>query len=584
MTYLGSNLSETEKQEIGQVIRKNKDLFAWRPTDMPGIDPNFLCHKLSVCREAKPIAQRKRKAGEERKKAIEEEVSKLIDAGFIREVQYTTWLANVVMVRKPNDKWRICTDYTDLNKACPKDAYPLLNIDRLVNGAACHQFLTFLDAYSGYNQIRMHPRDEEKTTFVTESANYCYQVMPFGLKNVGATYQRLMDRIFHKQIGKNLEVYVDDMVVKSPNLVNHTADLAEVFQALRKHRMRLNPDKCVFGVSGGKFLGFMLSNRGIEVNPDKCHTILDMRSPTNIKEVQRLSGQLTSLSRFLPCMAEIAKPILNLLKKADRFKWTDECEAAFQHFKGQLGTPPVLSKPILGSNLIIYLAVSNDAVSAVMIQERLLRAGYYWPTLKTDCAEYVKKCKQCQQHGNLIHASTEKLHSISAPWPFSLWGIDILGPFPLAKGQCKFLVVAVDYFTKWIEADPLTTITAANVQKFVWKNIITRFGIPYAIISDNRLQFTDKKFNTFLENLGIRHRFTSVEHPQSNGQAEAANKVVLTELKKRLGSAKGAWAEELPKVLKAYRCTPQSNTKETPFRLAYGTDAMIPVEVGEPSF
>nr|KYP33730.1 Transposon Ty3-I Gag-Pol polyprotein [Cajanus cajan] len=215
---------------------------------------------------------------------------------------------------------------------------------------------------------------------------------------------------------------------------------------------------------------------------------------------------------------------------------------------------------------------------------KVLRAGYYWPTLKTDCTEYVKKCKQCQQHGNLIHASAEQLHTVSAPCPFALWGIDILGPFPLAKGQCKFLVVVVDYFTKWIEVELLATITAANVQKFVWKNIITQFGIPYAIISDNGLQFTDKKFNTFLENLGIRHRFTSVEHPQSNGQAEAANKVVLSELKKRLGSAKGSWAEELPEVLWAYRCTPQSSTRETPFRLAYGTDAMIPVEVGEPSF
>nr|KYP70190.1 Pol polyprotein [Cajanus cajan] len=154
----------------------------------------------------------------------------------------------------------------------------------------------------------------------------------------------------------------------------------------------------------------------------------------------------------------------------------------------------------------------------------------------------------------------------------------------MAKGQVKFLLVVVDYFTKWIEAEPLACISATNVQKFVWKNLVTRFGISYAIISDNGLQFTDKKFNTFLENLSIRHWFTSVEHPQSNGQAEAANKVILTELKKRLGAAKRAWAEELPKVLWAYRCTPQSTTKETPFRLTYSADAMIPVEVGEPSF
>nr|KYP49066.1 Transposon Ty3-I Gag-Pol polyprotein [Cajanus cajan]KYP49091.1 Transposon Ty3-I Gag-Pol polyprotein [Cajanus cajan]KYP49095.1 Transposon Ty3-I Gag-Pol polyprotein [Cajanus cajan] len=184
----------------------------------------------------------------------------------------------------------MCTDYTDLNKACPKDAYPLPNIDRLVDGAAGHKFLTFLDAYSGYNQIRMHPRDEDKTTFVTESANYCYQVMPFGLKNAGATYQRIMDKIFSDQIEKNIEVYVDDMVVKSADIPSHVADLAEAFNALRRHQMRLNPDKCVFGISEGKFLGFMLSSRGIEANPDKCQTIIDMKSPSNLKEVQKIAG------------------------------------------------------------------------------------------------------------------------------------------------------------------------------------------------------------------------------------------------------------------------------------------------------
>nr|KYP76568.1 Pro-Pol polyprotein [Cajanus cajan] len=183
---------------------------------------------------------------------------------------------------------------------------------------------------------------------------------------------------------------------------------------------------------------------------------------------------------------------------------------------------------------------------------KVLRAVYYWPTLKGDCVKFVKKCVQCQKHGNLIHSSAAELHSINSPWPFALWGIDVLGPFPVAKGQVKFLLVAVDSLKKWIEAEPLACISAANVQKLFWKNLVTRFGIPYAIVSDNGLQFTDKKFNIFLENLGIRHRFTSVEHPQSNGKAEAANKVILTKLKKRLGSAKGAWAEELPKVLGTY--------------------------------
>nr|KYP55197.1 Retrovirus-related Pol polyprotein from transposon 297 family [Cajanus cajan] len=337
---------------------------------MPGIDPNVMCHKLSICAEARPVAQRKMKMGTDRKLAVETEVAKLLEARFIREVHYTTWLANVVVVKKPNRKWRMCTDYTNLNKACPKDAYPLPNIDRLVDGASDHKVLTFLDAYSGYNQIPMHPCDEEKTAFITDSENYCYQVMPFGLKNAGATYQRLMNKPFRHQLGRNMEVYVDDMVVKSRDLVQHVIDLSEVFQQLHRYDMRLNPEKCVFGVSGGKFLGFMQSARGIEANPDKCMAIINMVSPQNLKEVQKLAGWLTALSRFLSCLAEIAKPIVGLLRKVKKFEWSIECEKAFRTLKERLGSPPILSKPAPEVDMVVYLCVSNEAISAVLIQEK----------------------------------------------------------------------------------------------------------------------------------------------------------------------------------------------------------------------
>nr|KYP63425.1 Pro-Pol polyprotein [Cajanus cajan] len=161
--------------------------------------------------------------------------------------------------------------------------------------------------------------------------------------------------------------------------------------------------------------------------------------------------------------------------------------------------------------------------------------------------------------------------------------MDILGPFPPAKGQLKLLLVAIDYFTKWIEACPLAKITTENVQRFTWRNIICRFGIPHTLVTNNGRQFIAQGFEDFLRELGIKHLPTSVEHPQTNGQAEAANKVILRELKKRLGNAKGQWPDELPSILWAYHCTPQSTTQETPYRLTYGTDAMILVEVGETS-
>ena len=185
----------------------------------------------------------------ERDDAIKDEVQKLMVAKFIREVYYSDWLANVVMIKKANGKWRMCVDFTDLNKACPKDSYPLPRIDQLVDSTAGHKLLSFMDAFSGYNQIRMDKADQEKTFFVTSQGLFCYKVMPFGLKNAGATYQRLVNHMFRLQIGRNVEVYVDDMLVKSQDEGKHLDDLQETFDTLRQYHMKLNPSKCAFRVS-----------------------------------------------------------------------------------------------------------------------------------------------------------------------------------------------------------------------------------------------------------------------------------------------------------------------------------------------
>ena len=293
----------------------------------------------------------------------------LLAAGFIREIQYTTWLSNVVMVQKPNGKWRVCTDYTSLNKACPKDSYPMPSIDRLVDNSAGYQLLSFMDAYSGYNQIAMHPEDQEKTAFIADKANYCYTVMPFGLKNAGATYQRMMNKVFDDQIGKNVEVYIDDMIVKSKLQEDHIKNLQQTFDKLRRYRIKLNPAKCAFGVPAGKFLGFMLTNRGIKANPDKCKAVLNMKAPRTKKEVQQLIGRLAALTRFLPKSAEKALPFFKLLKKETQGGWNRECEAAFKEIKQCLATPPVLTKLKPEETLFVYLSVGEEAVSAALVRD-----------------------------------------------------------------------------------------------------------------------------------------------------------------------------------------------------------------------
>ena len=175
-------------------------------------------------------------------------------AGFIREVKYPEWLANVVLVPKKGGKWRVCVDYTDLNDVCPKDNFPLPWIDQIVDASTGYGMLSFLDAFFGYHQIPMYPPDVEKTSFITPHGLYCYDVMPFGLKNDGATYQRLVTKMFRPLLGKIMEVYIDDMLIKSKERPNHTTHLQQVFDFLRTYGMKLNPTKCAFGVSAGRFL------------------------------------------------------------------------------------------------------------------------------------------------------------------------------------------------------------------------------------------------------------------------------------------------------------------------------------------
>ncbi|XP_027345697.1 uncharacterized protein LOC113857730 [Abrus precatorius] len=193
--------------------------------------------------------------------------------------------------------------------------------------------------------------------------------MPFSLKNAGATYQRLMNKIFEKQVGKCMEVYVNDIVVKFIAIEQHLEHLKEVFGEARRHGIWFNPEKCTFGVAGGKFLEFMLSERGIQENPDKCQDTIEMTSPWNIKEVQRLDGQIAALARFLPIMVERSWPFIDLLKKSQKFSWSDECEEAFLQYKIMLATSHILTKPKPEQDMIVYLVVSDNAISSVLLQE-----------------------------------------------------------------------------------------------------------------------------------------------------------------------------------------------------------------------
>ncbi|GJY42500.1 reverse transcriptase domain-containing protein [Tanacetum coccineum] len=310
---IGSTLIEEGRNKLYGLLQRNLDIFAWKPVDMTDVPRHIAEHRLNVRKGCSPVRQKKRGQAADRNQAIQEEVGKLVE--------------------------RMCVDFKDINKACPKDGYPLLEIDWKVESLCGVPFKCLLDAYKGYHQIQMAEEDEEKIAFITSQGIFCYTKMPFGLRNARATYQCLVDKAFNKQIGKNLEVYVDDLVIKSRTEVEIVRDMEETFQTLREINMKLNPKKCTFGIEEGMFLGYNVSARWLKVCPDKVDVVSSLPSPKCLKD------------------------------KSD-FCWTAEAEEAFKQIKQLIAELPMLVAPIEKEELIVFLAAAKEMVSAVLMTEK----------------------------------------------------------------------------------------------------------------------------------------------------------------------------------------------------------------------
>ncbi|GJX85673.1 reverse transcriptase domain-containing protein [Tanacetum coccineum] len=831
LVTIGGGLSETCRDQLKCLLKDNMSVFAWELSDMT------------------------------------EEVAEWVKLGIVRPVKYPTYISNPVLVKKGDGTWGICIDFKNLNSACPKDYYPLPNIDCKVESVMGFKYKCFLDAYKSYHQIQMAEEDEEKTAFYTDQGTYCYTKMPFELKNAGATYQRLVDSTFQPQIGRNLEAYVDDMVVKSRDDKMLLADIAETFYNLKKINMKLNPKKYSFGVEEGKFLGYMVTSEGITANPRKMKALADLQSLRTLKEMQSLSGKLAALNNFLAKtlneakrnyapMEKLALSLIHMTKRLRRYfeahpvkvitdqliknilnntetskklaKYDVELGAYNITFiprnavKGQVladflseapegeredlyfrmpEAPPeeddteswtlftdgasspkgsgaglvligpsgieytyalrltfpstnneaeyeallaglriarqmnisnievkvdskLVASQINGSyeankdSMIRYLAKAKEyasgfksfsieniprnmnqkadvlsklalvafnhltkevlvevlnerstegqEVQSIVEEEgdnwmtpikqcleegiwpkdknvaRCLRAkigqytmesgvlfkkgylipmlrcvgplqanyvireihmgscgmhvgpravvrkatrqGYYWPTMHEDAKKKVEKCDSCQIHAPVPRLSKTLMTSIMAPRPFYQWGMDILGPLPQAKGGAIFVIVAIDYFTKWIEVKPQVKITGKEVIRFVMENIICRFGLPRIIVTDNEAQLVNDPFKSWCGRFEIHQMNTAVAHPQANGLVERANRSLMEGIKTRLRRAKAGWIDELPNVLWAHRTSIKQSNGEIPFSLTYGSEAIILAEIGIPTY
>jgi hypothetical protein len=287
-------------------------------------------------------------------------VERLLDAGFIRPCHYAEWVSNIVPMEKENtSKIQVCIDLHNLNKATPKDEYPMPIADMLINNASGRQVISFLDGNAGYNQIFMAEEDMSKMDFRCPGFIGLFEwvVMTFGLKNVGATYQRAMNLIFHDLLGIVLEVYIDDVIVKLDNMDGHLADLCLALERMRRYGLKMNPLKCSFGVSAEKFLGFIIHEHGTKIDPTKIESINKVHPPQCKNNTQTFLGKVNHLRRFISNLSgkiSAFAPILRLKNEAE-FTWGADQQRTFENIKRYLSSPPVMKAPMAGILFRLYV-------------------------------------------------------------------------------------------------------------------------------------------------------------------------------------------------------------------------------------
>ncbi|GJS63187.1 reverse transcriptase domain-containing protein, partial [Tanacetum coccineum] len=346
------DFSVEEKAALIMVLKSHKRAIAWKLFDIKGINPEFYTHKILMEEDYKPAVQHQRRVNLKIHDVIKKEVEKLLDAGLIYPISNNPWVSPIHCVPKKggftiveNDEneliptrlvtgWRVCIDYRKLNEATRKDHFPLPFMDQMLERLAGNEYYCFLDGFSGYFQIPIDPKDQEKTTFTCPYGTFAYRRMPFGLCNAPGTFQRCMMAIFHDMIEKTMEVFMDDFSV-----------FGNSFGTCLSHFLCLNWEKSHFMVKEGIVLGHKISKNGIEVDKAKVEVIAKLPHPTTVKGVRSFLGHAGFYRRFIKDFSKISRPMTHLLEKNTPFIFSNECIEAFQTLKKKLTEAPILIAP-----------------------------------------------------------------------------------------------------------------------------------------------------------------------------------------------------------------------------------------------
>lgn len=747
---------------------------------------------------AKPVCLPPYRASPKKRRIIEEQIAKMITDDII-EPASGPWASPIVIVEKPSSEPRFCIDFRKINLSTVKDSYPLPRVDESLDFLSRGKYISTLDLARGYWQVSVAPESRQKTAFISHKGLYQFKVMPFGLSNAPATFQRLMNSVLAGLIYNCCVVYLDDIVVASPTLEQHIEDLTVVLGRLADAGLSLKLGKCHFCKSSLRYLGYMVTPEGLSPDENKVSSIKDFPEPSSVKQVRQFLGMTSYYRRFISEYAKIAEPIISLTRDGVPFMWDETCRTALKHLKLCLTTAPVLVLPdfekpfaihtdacdvglgaalvqtddkgreravafasrtlhkserpystsekeclgviwalehfrpyIEGSNVSVFtdhnslrwlmsrpspsgrlarwclrlqdfefevfhkpgsansipdalsrnpvegpveavdllppyatvgslnlrrqpqlilddkqqlksLQVADETISSLRarledscvdsspfcihedlvyfkdkkatglihpykdlrfyvpssLRSTLLKyfhdhpmAGHlgitktlgrlqkrvYWPGLRRDVKKYVRSCETCQFTKPTNRKPGGFMQPVIASYPWEVAGVDFVGPLPRSGRGNAYILVFIDYFTKWVEICPVREATAqVAAQKFI-SEVFSRHGAPTHIVSDRGTQFVSEFFESVVAALGSEHRLTTAYHPQSN-QTERVNRTIKTAIRAYVGPKHREWDLYLPLISFALRTAPHQSTGDTPAYLLYGRDLHTPLDL-----